>query len=340
MKIKLLIFMVLLVCALMISSSALAQELITERPDLKQEVIELSKAFDFEEEELNNLDFNVYQFQGTVEEALTYVEKTLLKDDEKKPEMEYSQNNLSEMLAGIRSMSEFGVISPLDKEWTAASKIEEEKLKDIKQTVYYGSIEYPNLEKEISVESPFFNPLTFRLEEGTFIILSEDRLNGENHEQILGERTELENKLAEKFFQGNWTIQKRHVEDDYDYQVPQVKIKVDKLEGSIPEIEIEAVRYLFSGEIEIEGTVYEAVSELDPVNIYAYPIRIISICKEEDSDYQLEIWVEDIDKDLQLFIQSDMEEVYEKAVGVEIEYYGSDNHYDTEEEAVDYLIRE
>ena len=39
------------------------------------------------------------------------------------------------MIAGIRNLSEYGIISSLDQEWIEASKVEEEKMKDVKQTV-------------------------------------------------------------------------------------------------------------------------------------------------------------------------------------------------------------
>lgn len=181
MKNKLFIFIFLLFLVLISSNLTFSQDLIKERPDLKEEITKLSEVLDFGEDELVNVEFIVYHFQGTVEEALVYVEETLLKNESKKIEMGYNENDLSEMLAGIRSLAEYGVIPPLEEEWIETSKVEEEKLKDTKQTAYYGYLEYPNLEKDINVESPYYNSVTFRLEEGTYIIYSESKLTEANN---------------------------------------------------------------------------------------------------------------------------------------------------------------
>ena len=180
MKNKLFILMALLLLILVSSTTSLAQNVIEERVDLKEEIIKLSKVFDFEEDELENVEFKVYQFRGTVEEALIFVEETLLKDESQKIKMEYSGTELSEMLVGIRTLSEYGVISTLDEEWIEASKVEEERLSDRKQKSYYGYLEYPDIEKDVSIENPYYNPITFRLEEGTYIIYSEYKLRGED----------------------------------------------------------------------------------------------------------------------------------------------------------------
>jgi len=74
--------------------------------------------------------------------------------------------------------------------------------------------------------------------------------------------------------------------------------------------------------------------------MFAYPIRIISILKEKGIDYKLEIWLEDIDQDLELFIESDLNEVYERAIAADIYYQGIDGEYLTAENKVDYLIKD
>ena len=173
MRNKLLILSFLLIIILIGSSAVYSQNSIQERPDLAKEIIELSEVFNNEESDIENVEFTVYQFEGTVDEALIYAEETILKDESKEFEIEKSTVEISEMIAGIRNLSEFGIITSLDQEWIEASKVEEGKMMDKKQTVYYGELEYSNLEKEISIENPFFNPVTFRLEEGTYIIYSE-----------------------------------------------------------------------------------------------------------------------------------------------------------------------
>jgi hypothetical protein len=173
MKNKFLILIFIIFFILSSSILILSQDLIKERPDLKEEIMELSGIFNDEESDIENVEFTVYQFEGTVDEALIYAEEKILTDDINDFEIEKSTENISEMIAGIRNLSEYGIISSLDQEWIEASKVEEEKMKDVKQTVYYGELEYSNLEKEISIENPFFNPVTFRLESGTYIIYSE-----------------------------------------------------------------------------------------------------------------------------------------------------------------------
>ncbi len=177
MKNRLLVGVFLLLYILSTSTMIFSQDLIKERPDLEQEILKASEIINFGENNVNidNVEFTVLEFEGTVEEALVYIEETLLKDESENMEMVSNQNNLSEILMGIRSLAEYGVISKLDDNWIEASKVEEEKVKGIMQTSYYGEIEYSDSEKDISVENPFYNPATFRLEEGTYIIYSESK---------------------------------------------------------------------------------------------------------------------------------------------------------------------
>lgn len=180
MKSRLFVCILLLLYILSTSTMILSQDPIKERPDLKQEIIKASEIINFGEnnENMDNVEFTVFEFGGTVEEALVYIEETLLKDESENMEMVYYQNNLSEILIGIRSLAEYGVISSLDEDWIEASKVEEEKVKGIMQTSYSGEIEYSDSAKDISVENPFYNPATFRLEEGTYIIYSESKTSG------------------------------------------------------------------------------------------------------------------------------------------------------------------
>jgi len=254
--------------------------------------------------------------------------------------MEKQKYYLTEMLIEFRRMVQMGFITTLGEEWIEKSKKEEIKLKDVEMTSYYGELNYPNMAKEVEVLSPYFSPISFILEEGVFIIISEERYDKDEEENTKGEKIELSNKLAEEFLQGNWFLQQRSDQESYEDVTPQICINVDKLICSIEETEIEAERFLFSGQIEIDGIIYDSYTELDPVNMFAYPIRIISILKEKGIDYKLEIWLEDIDQDLELFIESDLNEVYERAIAADIYYQGIDGEYLTAENKVDYLIKD
>jgi hypothetical protein len=169
------LFILIFLMLFILSSSSLigSQDLIKERPDLRAEIMKMSEVFEDEESDRKNVEFTVYQFEGTVEEALLYAEEKILKEDSKEFEIEKSTEAISEMIIGIRSLVEYGIITSLDQEWIEASKVEEKKVKARKQTVYFGELEYSNQEKEITIENPFYNPITFRLEEGTYIVYSE-----------------------------------------------------------------------------------------------------------------------------------------------------------------------
>lgn len=328
------------------SSTVNCQNPVKERPDLIQDLIEQSQIFSFAGEEEpdgipENVSVTIYQYDGTAEEALRYVNEVLFKDDNRKPEMESSKMFLSEFLLSIKMMAEKGFSPGLDEEWLKKAEEEIVKLEGIEQESYYGYLEYPDMDKDVTIQSPFFNPVSFELLEGTYIIYTESKF-AEAGEYDRGAKVDISNKLAENFLKGSWEIQKRAELDMFENQVPEIKIEIDKLIGSFEETEIEAERYLFSGQIEVNGIKYKAFSELDPVNVFAYPVRIISVLKEEAIGYHMEIWVEDTDQNIDLSISSDFEEAYERALAVEI-YYSNNKEgedYHTDDDSVDYLIRE
>ena len=77
MKNKLLILIFIILFILSSSILILSQDLIKERPDLKEEIMELSGIFNDEESDIENVEFTVYQFEGTVDEALIYAEEKI-----------------------------------------------------------------------------------------------------------------------------------------------------------------------------------------------------------------------------------------------------------------------
>lgn len=329
-----------------LSSTVYCQNPVKERPDLIQDLIEQSKIFSFAGEEgldgiPENVSVTIYQYDGTAEEALRFVNEVLFKDDNRKPEVEYSKMSLSEILLSIKMMAEQGFSPGLDEEWLKKAEEEIVKLEDIEQESYYGYLEYPDIDKDVTIQSPFFNPVSFKLLEGTYIVYTESKF-AEAGEYDKGAKVDISNRLAEDFLKGSWKIQKRAELDIFENQVPEIKIEIDELIGSFKEAEIEAERYLFSGKIEVNGTEYRAFSELDPVNVFVYPVRIISVLKEEGLGYHLEIWLEDTDQNIDLSISSDFEEAYERALAVGI-YYSNNTQgedYHTDDDSVDYLIRE
>lgn len=334
-------FLVMLVIFLISSASILCQSSVKERPDMLSELNELAQVFSYEEDTHNNISTTIYQFSGTAEEALVFVKEELFKDDNQDLEMEFDKMDLSEILISMKAMAEQGFSPILDEEWIIRADNEISRFKDLEQVVYSGGIEYPDIEKDVTIQSPFFNPVSFKVIEGTYIIYSESKFNNDSG-NIRGEKVDLSNKLADNFLEGSWTIKERGEVNRFENQVPELKIRIGELVGSFEESEIDAERYLFSGDIEINGVSYKAYTKLDPVNVFAYPIRIISIIKEEGMDYQLEIWIEDIEKDINLNILSDFEEAYEKAFAVEVYYsnYGQGEEYETDYNAVDYLVKD
>jgi len=173
MKKKLVILSILLIAVLISSNAVFSQNKVEERADLAKEYIKQMQLFAADSNQIENIDVTVYQFAGTAEEAVAYVKETLIKDGEEELEMELNKGSLSSKLGFFRGLVEQGIMPAVEENWIEEAKNEEEKLKDIEQKSYYGELENQGLEKEITVENPFFSLATFNLEEGTYIIYSE-----------------------------------------------------------------------------------------------------------------------------------------------------------------------
>lgn len=341
MKNKLSILSFLLIVILISSTAVFSQNQVAERADLAQEIIEQAQVFSFAESETKNIAVTVLKFQGTVEEAIKYAEETLFKEDSKKPEMELREDSLVSGLRFFRGFAEQGLIPALDEDWIKTAKEKENELGDVKQVSSFGELEYPNYKKEVTIVNPFFSPLTFKLEEGTYIIYSEYKFSQEEESQVIGEQVELSDEKVFDFLIGDWEVQTR-VDDQSDSQIPEVKVSINEFIGSVWEAELEMERYLFSGQIKINGEQYAAYEILDPVYMYEYPIRLISLVDEGDQDYRLEILVSRVD-DYYFEIYSDLNEVNDNSIEINLSYEGTESfeeNYQTESDAVDYLIRE
>lgn len=342
MKRSLLILTFLLMAVLVIAAPLLSQNKVEERDDLSQELIEQAQVFSKLETTSKDIELTVLQFQGTPEEALKYALETFFKDDSKKPEMEFNKDSLAMNLRYFRGFAESGMISGLDQEWITEAEAKEKELEDEEQISGFAELEYPNLKKELSIVNPFFSPLSFRLEAGTYIIYSEDELSQNNDSQIRGESIELSDKKVLDFLIGDWKLQQRVNNEESYSQIPEVRISIKEMIGSILESEIALERYLFSGEIKINAEQYQAYKILDPVSIYEYPIRYISLIDEGNGDYRLEILVSRLD-DYYFEIYSDLENINANSIEINLIYEGvesSEDNYQTEANAVDYLIRE
>jgi hypothetical protein len=342
MKKKLFILSILLISILVSSTALFSQKQVEERPDLAQEIIEQAQVFSFEESEIKNTAVTVLHFQGTVEEAVKYAEENFFKEDSKKPKLELTEDNLVSGIRFFKAFAEQGMVPGLDEDWIKSAEEKENQLKDIKIISSFGSLEYPNYTKEITIVNPFFSPLSFKLEEGTYIIYSENRFSEEEDSQIISENAEMSEEKLFDFLIGDWKVQTRRDQEVSDSEMPEVKIKINELIGSVWEAEIETERYLFSGQIEINGEQYEAYEILDPVYMYEYPIRLISLVDEGNEEYKLEILVSRID-DYYFEIYSDFSEVNDNSIEIDLSYEGIEDfedNYQTESNALDYLIRE
>ncbi|MFW6029601.1 MAG: hypothetical protein ACOCRO_05040 [Halanaerobiales bacterium] len=211
-------------------------------------------------------------------------------------------------------------------------------MKDITQTTYIGSFKKDGLEIQININSPYLSPVTLEVHEGVYVYQLEIKDEVEAQEN-LGEKIELIDEIPVDYLKGEWTIQERELDSKYSTKVPDLSIRIDDFIGSYQEIEIEAERFLFSGEIRIEDTIYPAYTDLDPENIFAYPISYISILKEDGSKAVFDIMVADIDKDFEIYISSDLENIFENGFYIELDSSIDYEYYETDDDKVDYLIR-
>jgi len=122
----LVIFLLILIC----STTILCQSSVKERPDMLKELNEMAQVFSYGEEMPDNISTTIYQFSGTTEEALIFVEEELFKDENKNLEMEYDEMSLSEILISMKALAEQGYSPILDDDWIERADNEINKLKD------------------------------------------------------------------------------------------------------------------------------------------------------------------------------------------------------------------
>ncbi len=287
----------------------------------------------------------VHSFKGTPSEAILFLEESFKRGGIELPEMHKSEGNLSDVINNTTTVAGEQLVEVLGQDWIESAKDKAAELKDVKQISYITGFEHDGTQIQINIDSPYLSPITLEVYDGTYITQTEvaaekeDKLN-----ETLGEEVSLDSKLPIEYLLGEWTIMERELDSKYDKQVPSVTIKIEDYIGSIEESEIEAERFIFSGKIIIEGEVYEAYTEIDDnLNMYAYPIRLISVLKEAGVDPVFEIWFEDMDQNLAFSASSDFSWVYENALGVKLYYNVNGNDYDADfdgsDDDLDYIIK-
>ncbi len=279
----------------------------------------------------------------TPEEAIKIAEELtkeeLNSDDIVVPEMKLTESTLGNNITNTISWFGDKFTEVLGGEWIELAEKKAVELKDVKQTSYTTGFKSPKgTNVQLNIDSPYLSPISLEVHEGTYVTFIEVK-DKADMEENLGEEISLSIELPIEYLRGEWTIKERELKSKYATQVPNVTIKIKEYVGSIKEAEIDAERFLFSGEIQVEDKVYKAYTELDPVNIYADPSSFISILKEEGAEPVFAVMVIDMDSDYELFIDSDLELVYEKAFTIEIDSSVNDEYYQTDEDEVDYLVR-
>jgi len=305
------------------------------KPDLAEEQKMLWLAYSTDPDRIGKVW--VAHVNATVEEIVT---GTGL------PERDPSQSTVGGTVKNTISWFGDKLKEAFGEAWIEKAEKKAEKLKDVSHSSYVTAYDYTeDVQYQINIDSPYLSPVTLEVYEGTYITVTEylvaeaDKRKKADLEETLGEEISLNNELPIEYLQGEWIIKERELKSKYATQVPNVTITIKEYVGSIKEAEIDAERFLFSGEIQVEDKVYKAYTELDPVNIYADPSSFISILKEEGAEPVFAVMVIDMDSDYELFIDSDLELVYEKAFTIEIDSSVNDEYYQTDEDEVDYLVR-
>jgi hypothetical protein len=159
---------ILLIILILIPEFIFSQNIIKKQPELAEKIREQLSLFNFEEEVIKEVI--VYKFKGTTEEAFVFVENNLLEEGDKLSEMKFIKNNLCEILNFYKITAEKGYFKEFDQQWLESAKKIEAEIEDIKQISYYDILINKGEEIEISIESPFFNPFSLDLAEGTHIV--------------------------------------------------------------------------------------------------------------------------------------------------------------------------
>ncbi|MFP4016506.1 MAG: hypothetical protein ACLFUI_05695, partial [Halanaerobiales bacterium] len=279
-----------------------------------------------------------------VEEAWAVVKELLKKQDAVLLDDVYTmeQTQVSDVKSLLASGRE-DVNQVFGEGWIGLAEQRVKELEDRSQMVYVGNFEKPETGIQVHIYSPYLSPKSLEVYDGTYIIFTmikkDGEQDGEEGDDNLGKKISLDSELPVDYLEGVWTIHKRELDSKYDDQVPEVTISIEEYIGSISETEIEAERFLFSGEIQIGDVVYQAYSELDAVNIFKYPIAYISIFKEEGMEPVFDIMVSDIDRDYELFIASDFNYTFDNGFYINIDSSIDGEYYESDDDEIDYLIR-
>ncbi|MFW6036103.1 MAG: hypothetical protein ACOCRZ_07605 [Halothermotrichaceae bacterium] len=280
---------------------------------------------------------------GTPVEAVNVISEMIKKQGSVLSGGELKEANLGNNIKNTITWAGDRFVEVYGEEWLNKAKKRAEEYKDIKQTIYNTDYIDPNedIAYTFRIESPHLSPITLELYKGTFIIVTETIGKSEEKKlkEMFGEKIYLDTELPIEYLKGEWTIKERELNNKYDPQVPDVKMNIIDIVASVKETEIEAERFLFSGDIKIGDTVYQAYTGTDPDIMYHYPMSIISILKEEGSEAVFSIILGDLENNYDLFIDADLKEVYENAFAIKIDSMINNESYETDDDEVDYLIR-
>lgn len=323
-----------------ITGLILAQEVVMEHNEkLSEDQRKLWIAYGINPNQLEGVW--VHSFKGTPEEAIKFIGDIAEKNGAELPEMHKFESTLGDTINNTISVYGERLVEEFGQEWLDSAEKKAVELNDVSQISYMGGFEIEDGTKvQMNIETPYLNPLTMEVYEGTYVIQTEikDETEAAEAGETFGEKISLDSELPVEYFKGEWTL--RVSDPDRDKHIPQTTIIINDYIGSIEETEIEAERFLFSGEIIIEDKVYEAFADIDnQENMYAYPISLISILKEEGLEPEFEIWIDDIDQDLSFGVSSDYKWVYENALGVNLNYDINGDSYMTDDDKIDYIMR-
>ncbi len=339
-----LVLVLLFILANVLAGIILAQDVVMEHDvELSEEQKMLWLAYGINPNQIEGVW--VHSFRGTPEEAIAFLEGFAKKYGSELPEMHKLENNLGDTVNN--TISNFGdrLVAELGQEWLESAKKKADELKDVTQISYIGGFKTSGgVEVQINIDYPYMSPISMEVHEGTYVTQTELISETAGDATALGEKISLDSELPVEYLKGEWIIKERELESKYDEQVPAVKIIIEDYAGSIEETEIEAERFLFKGEVIIDGESYQGFADLNnPGNMFAYPMCIISILKEEGVDPEFAILLEDLDQDLSFSAYSDLKWIYENAIGVDLYYNVNGNNYDADfhgsDGKMDYVIR-